>query len=117
AVEEAGDVTAFSSTFINQAEGDASRTVAIQKMKLFKASEWEWKYRVHEQLLPKNPDRKKIVDLSAVSIEHLPEADKSKRHGQNIELLKMVVEENPEYARAFRHLGQELMLRKEWVQA
>jgi glycosyltransferase involved in cell wall biosynthesis len=116
-VEEAGDLTAFAPTFINQAEGDGSRTVVIQKTKLFRTSEWEWKYRVHEQLVTRKPGEKKIGDLSAVSIEHLPNPDKSVRHGQNLELLKMVVEENPEYARAFRHLGQELMLRKEWVQA
>lgn len=117
AVEEAGDHTAFTSTFVNQAEGDASRTVAIQKIKLYKAAEWEWKYRVHEQLMPRNPAKKKVGDLSAVVVEHLPVPDKSKRHGQNIDLLRLCVKESPEYTRAFRHLGQELMLRKEWMEA
>jgi glycosyltransferase involved in cell wall biosynthesis len=118
AVEEAQDRTAYLSAFINQAEGGSvTRTFVIQKIKLFKASEWEWKYRVHEQLVPRNPDKRKIGILEGVSVEHLPVPDKSKRHGQNVDLLRMTVKENPEYTRAFRHLGQELMLRKEWREA
>lgn len=117
AVQEAGETTAFVSTFVNNAGPGASKSVVIQKIKLFKASEWEWKYRVHEQLVAKNPDKKKVVSLEDVVVEHLPEPDKSRRHGQNIELLKLCIQESPEYARAFRHLGQELMLQKLWKEA
>ena len=117
AAEDPGDRTAFVNTFVNQAEGDGSRSSSIQKIKLYKASEWEWKYRVHEQLIPLNPDKKKVGSLPEVLVDHLPVPDKSKRHGQNIELLKMCVKESPEYTRSFRHLGQELMLMGEWVEA
>jgi hypothetical protein len=124
------DATGFMSTFINRPEAHVEsfmsnysqnsrevnvRTVAIPKQKLFRKSAWTWKYRVHEQLMfTKSPV---IPDLSQVVIEHMPIADKSKRHGQNIELLKLCVEENPEYTRAWRHLGMELRLRKQWREA
>lgn len=116
ALEEPGDFTAYLSTFINQAPG-SSRTTEIRKIKLFKAAEWEWKYRVHEQLVPRNLEKRKVGDLLSVVVEHLPVPDKSVRHGQNIELLKLCVQESPEYARGWRHLGQELMLKKEWKEA
>jgi tetratricopeptide (TPR) repeat protein len=117
AVQEAGEENAFVSTFLNHAEGDYSRTVAIEKVKLFKVSDWEWRYRVHEQLIPRKPDKKNVKALTEVVVEHLPEKDKSRRHGQNIDLLKMTVDESPEFTRAFRYLGQELMLRKEYQEA
>lgn len=115
AIEE-GDAMAFTNTFVNHAEGDASRTVSTQKIKLYKALAWTWKYRVHEQLFPVDPAAK-VGDLASVVVEHLPVPDKSKRHRQNIDLLKMCILENPEYTRAFKHLGQELMIRKEWLEA
>ncbi len=92
------------------------RGMITHKKKLYKKSTWSWKYRVHEALVPiKQPALQE--DLGEVVFEHLPAPDKKIRQDQNIELLKMTVSENPEYARAFRHLGQELMLRKEWKDA
>jgi tetratricopeptide (TPR) repeat protein len=55
--------------------------------------------------------------LESVVMEHLPEADKTRRRGQNMELLKMTIQETPEYTRAWKHLGQELMLDKEYQDA
>lgn len=127
AVGSRPDATGFMCTFVNRPEGDVEsfmadyseksrdiqiRTISLLKQRLFRKSGWKWKYRVHEQLLPEKTPI--IPDLSAVVLEHMPLADKTKRHGQNIDLLKLCVEENPEYTRAFRHLGMELRLRKEW---
>lgn len=114
-IEERPDVTAMMTTFIDQVAG-GSFTTSIRKTKFFKRSEWSWKYRVHEQLVARDATGA-VGILESVCLEHLPVPDKSVRHGQNIELLKLLVKETPEYARAFRHLGQELMLRKEWSEA
>jgi len=106
--------TAFSTLFVNRPEG-GDHSIAIHKIKVFRKDAWTWKYRVHEQLVETMPGV--VAPLEAVVLEHLPEPDKARRHGQNIELLRLCIQENPEYARAFRHLGQELMLRKEWDEA
>jgi glycosyltransferase involved in cell wall biosynthesis len=110
------DATAMEVTFIDQPAGTKNRTVAIQKIKIFRRSAWSWRLRIHEQLFPTREPAVGI-DLSSVTIEHLPDADKTVRHGQNIELLRLCIHENPEHARAFKHLGQELMMRKEWSDA
>jgi tetratricopeptide (TPR) repeat protein len=102
-------------TFIDKPAG-GNRVVDIRKIKLFRKSVWSWRYRVHEQLFTEKADAS-VMDLDSVKIEHLPDADKTVRHGQNIELLRMCVQENPEYSRALKHLGQELMLRKQWSEA
>jgi tetratricopeptide (TPR) repeat protein len=52
-----------------------------------------------------------------VVMEHLPSPDKTVRHGQNVELLKITVQEEPEYTRAWKYLGQELMLTKAYQDA
>jgi len=120
AIEEAADRTAFFVTFISQPERGAVqdtrvRTVATRKVKLFQKDAWTWKYRVHEQLVATRAGG--VGDLSAVSVEHLPEPDKSRRRAQNVDLLRICVQENPEYTRAFRHLGLELMLQEKWLEA
>jgi tetratricopeptide (TPR) repeat protein len=50
-------------------------------------------------------------------IEHHPDPDKSARRAQNLELLKLCVEESPEYFYASRQLGLEYVLREEWNEA
>lgn len=115
AISNRPDITAMNVTFIDTPAG-GNRTVDIKKIKLFRKSVWNWKYRVHELLVASKEDAP-VMDLDSVKIEHLPDIDKAFRHGQNIELLRMCVRESPEYARAFKHLGQELMLRKEWREA
>lgn len=111
AVAEAGDKTAFTLTFINQPEGSkGARSYITHKIKLFRKDAWTWKYRVHEQL-EKTRDGE-AGKLETASVEHIPSPDKSARHGQNLELLKLCIKENPEYIRAFKHLGQELMLQQ-----
>jgi len=115
AISNRPDVTAMNVVFIDKPAG-GNRIVDIKKIKLFRKSVWSWRYRVHEQLFTEKADAP-VMDLESVKIEHLPDHDKTLRHGQNIELLRMCVKENPEYSRAFKHLGQELMLRKEWSEA
>lgn len=115
AIEEHPEATSFKVTFIDQPAGGGTKVVSILKRKIYRKSAYTWKLRVHEELEPTQTQFP--IDLPIVAMEHLPVADKSKRHGQNIELLKLCVKENPEHARAFKHLGQELMLRKDWREA
>jgi tetratricopeptide (TPR) repeat protein len=89
----------------------------IAKMKVFRRSAWEWRFRVHELLFPKKGHKPQVAEVPEASIEHLPVPDKSGRHRQNLDLLRLCVEESPEYARARRQLSLELMLRKEWGEA
>lgn len=116
AIQNASGATAFLTTFINRPEIGADRTVAIRKTKVFRRTCWAWRYRVHEQLVA-TVDPAPVEVIEGAVIEHLPVPDKSKRHGQNVELLRLCIAENPEYLRAHRHLGQELMLDKKWAQA
>lgn len=116
AIDGAQKETAFLVTFINRAEGiETVRTIATQKIKLFRKDAWTWKYRVHERLEPLVQGE--VGRLPMVMMEHLPEENKRPRHGQNIELLKLCVQENPEFIRAFRHLGLELLLDKKHEEA
>lgn len=109
AKEPFDQVSAFNITFTD-------RGASTRKKKIYRKSLWNWKWRVHEQLHALGTDVKEGM-LESVVMEHLPEADKSRRHGQNIELLKITVKETPEYIRAWKHLGQELMLNKEFQDA
>lgn len=92
------------------------RGAITHKKKVYRKGCWNWKWRVHEQLLPTGTDVKEAM-LKAVVMEHLPVPDKTLRHGQNVELLKMVVVETPEYTRAWKYLGQELMQDKAYRDA
>lgn len=92
------------------------RAAVTKKKKIYRKSIWNWRWRCHEQLKPLGTDAKEIL-LENVVMEHLPQADKAARHGQNIELLKLTVQETPEYTRAWKHLGQELMIDKEYQSA
>jgi len=82
---------------------------------LFQKGKWIWKYRVHERLSPVAPI--KLGRLLECVIEHHPDPDKAARRAQNLELLKLCVQENPEYFYAARQLGLEYVLRDEWNEA
>lgn len=101
--------TAFSITFTD-------RGAVTHKKKIYRKSVWNWKHRVHEELVPLGTDAKEVA-LESVVMDHLPTIDKKIRHGQNIELLRMTVAEEPEYTRAWKYLGQELMLDKAYQEA
>lgn len=83
---------------------------------LFQKGRWMWKYRVHERLAPLFPPAK-IGRLLECVVEHHPDPDKSARRAQNLELLKLCVEEDPEYFYASRQLGLEYVLLERWAEA
>lgn len=109
-----GEETAWRVGFINRS-ATGTLSIPILKIKLFMKDAWTWKYRVHERLTPLLAG--KIGDMDKVVIDHMPEPDKGRRHGQNIKLLELCVKENPEYTKAFKHLGLELMLDKRPAEA
>jgi len=89
---------------------------SIMKQKVYKHGRYEWLYRVHEQLHCKNPPEL-VVDLPDVVINHLPPQGKEVRHQQNLDLLKISVNESPEYVRNSRQLGMEFFTREQWQDA
>lgn len=107
--------TGFNVGFLMRAES-GDKVVPIKKLKVARRGRWAWRYRVHERLFPTFPPAI-VRDVPEAVVEHLPVADKSGRHAQNLELLRLCVGESPEYLRAARQLGLELMLRKEWDEA
>jgi len=92
------------------------RGAVTHKKKIYRKSVWNWKWRCHEQLHALGTDAME-AQLESVVMEHLPVPDKRERRGQNVELLKITVEETPEYTRAWKHLGQELMIDKAYKDA
>ena len=88
----------------------------ILKLKVYKHGRYEWRYRVHEQPYCKHPPEL-VVDLPEVIVTHLPEAEKEARRKQNLELLKISVNESPEYIRNSRQLGMELFDREQYQEA
>lgn len=88
----------------------------LPKLKVFRLGLWEWHYRVHERLAPLGNNVRATNLLQAV-IEHRPIAGKEARRGQNLELLKLAIDENPEYIRNVRQLGMEHYSRQEWAAA
>lgn len=88
----------------------------LPKLKVFRRSLWEWRYRVHEILVSSDPDVR-VKNLPQAIIEHRPVAEKGTRRGQNVELLEMAILENPEYIRNVRQLGMEHYSREQWEAA
>lgn len=113
AIAKEPPASAIRCLFLDRASN--GRSVGIHKEKIFKRSVWKWRYRVHEQIVANEPNP--VIRQSDATIEHIPVPNKGARHRQNVELLKLCIEENPEYARAYRHLGLELMLEKKWEEA
>lgn len=86
---------------------------SILKQKVYRHGRYEWRFRVHEQLHCKHPPEL-LVDLPDVVIDHLPLAEKAERKQQNLDLLKISVNESPEYVRNSRQLGVELFQREQY---
>jgi len=95
---------------------EGGSTMLNPRAVLFQKGRWIWKYRVHERLLSLFPPAK-VGRLLECVIEHHPDHDKSTRRAQNLELLKMCVEESPEYIYAARQLGLEYILLEKWTEA
>lgn len=86
---------------------------SLMKLKVFKHGRWEWQYRIHEVLYCKRAPAT-VGDLPEAVIEHFPSAEKEERRKQNLDLLKISVDESPEYIRNSRQLGMELFTREDW---
>ena len=84
---------------------------------VFQRSRWRWRNRVHNTLEPIGAASETPLIEGAV-IEHFePAGERRKwREEQTFELLKIEVAENPEHVRAWRHLGLEYFLRKDWAE-
>lgn len=107
----------FTVKFIVSNEGGKDRA-SLPKMKVFRKRDWNWQNRIHEVLVPtKKPDKIRVVDLPEAVMEHLPAEDKTIRREQNLELLKLSVQESPEYIRNARQLGMELFSREQYRDA
>lgn len=105
----------FKVGYENRAEEGGSVSVS-SKARIFRKGSWTWKYRVHERLAPLYPPAK-IGEIKGCIIEHHPLGDKSWRVTQNFELLKLCVEENPEYLFASKQLGLGYVLLEQWKDA
>lgn len=105
----------FDIKFIVSNEGGKD-PASIPRMKVFRRGHWTWQHRIHETLKPvKMPVR--VVDLPNAVMEHLPQEDKTVRRQQNLDLLKISVQESPEYIRNARQLGMELFSREQYRDA
>lgn len=105
----------FNVTFILYDE-EGKNPGRLPKLKVFRRGQWRWQYRVHEVLASNLPDVR-VKNIPQVIIEHRPVAGKDARRGQNLELLKLAIAENPEYTRNIRQLGMELYSREQWEAA
>jgi len=90
------------------ADPDGSNESSLMRLKVYRRGYWTYAFRVHEQLFPLKEGR--IYDLPDASMRHLPDPDKERRRKQNVELLKLSVEEDPAYLRNWRQLGMESIL-------
>lgn len=105
----------FNVGYENRAE-EAGSIQTGMKARIFRKGSWTWKYRVHERLVPLYPPAK-IGKIKGCVIEHHPLGDKSWRVAQNMELLKLCVEESPEYLFASKQLGLGYVLLERWKDA
>jgi len=87
---------------------DGQNESSLMKLKVYRRGFWTWAFRVHEQLFPLGEGQ--IHDIADASMRHLPDPDKEHRRRQNLELLKLSVEEDPGYLRNWRQLGMEEIL-------
>jgi len=106
---------AFAVGYEDRAQEGGSIRIS-SKVRIFRKGSWTWKYRVHERLAPLYPPAK-IGGVTGCTIEHHPEENRAGRRAQNLELLKLCVEESPEYLFAVKQLGLEYVLLEQWKDA
>jgi tetratricopeptide (TPR) repeat protein len=97
------------------ADENGEDKAVLRKQKIYRRGAFTWGHRVHEQLFPLREG--KLHDITDASITHLPNAKKEERRRQNLELLKMSVEEDPGYLRNWRQLGMENFIMGEYAEA
>lgn len=108
-------ISAYQIGYENRAVEGGS-TMLNPRTVFFQKGRWIWKYRVHERLSPTFPPVR-LAALRDCVIEHHPDADKAVRRKQNLDLLKLCVQEDPDYIYAHRQLGLEYVLQEEWAAA
>ncbi len=91
------------------------RGMTTHKIKVFQKGKWQWKFRIHEQLVRKGFG--KVYEAPKTIFEHFPPEEKKGRRQQNLDLLKLCIAEAPKHLVAWRQLGQELMLSGEHKKA
>lgn len=111
------DVAGYDVLHVNRAEKGGSEMPSL-KLRLFRADQFVWHHRVHEQPIPKGHGKQaKVGFIKRCIIDHFPEPERAERRGQNLELLKLCVEEEPRYMQAWKQLGIEYILRENWADA
>lgn len=88
---------------------------SLKKLKIYRRGAFTWGFRIHEQLFPLKEG--KLYDMYDAEITHLPNSEKDARRRQNLELLKLSVEEDPGYLRNWRQLGMESYIMGEFQEA
>jgi len=88
----------------------------IQKRRLFRTSLYRWRWRIHEELVAVRKTGAVGDALEAV-IEHHPKEGKEGPSERNLKLLHLAVVETPNHVKAWKKLGMEYFLRKNWEQA
>ncbi len=91
-------------------------SLPTSRVLLFRKVYWTWKRRIHERLFA-TTNAVKTKKLGGLVIEHRPTGDRSTRRDQNLELLKISVQEEPDHIFAFLQLGLEYIHREEWKEA
>lgn len=115
AVRRRPDVSGYDVMHINRAEEGGSE-MPDRKLRLFRTEQFVWKHRICEQPIPKGRQAK-VGFIQSCVIDHLPQPEKKDRRGQNLELLRLCVQEEPDYMQAWKQLGIEHVLREEWEEA
>lgn len=110
-----GRASAFVLTYLDQ-DPDRRTSMPGKKIRLFRRDKWGWKFRVHEMLVP-TAHMEGANWLRDCTIEHFPQKDRKARRVQNLELLKLCVEESPDHVYAVRQLGFELNLAERWEES
>jgi tetratricopeptide (TPR) repeat protein len=105
-----GAAEGFQVSFV-MLEEDGGERDPIFKHLVFRKDLWTWRWRVHERLYPKEGAGGRLANVPGAVWEHLPLVGKEARRDQNLELLKLSVEEDPENVQNSRQLALELFLR------
>lgn len=101
----------------NRADADSLSIWTTWKNRVFKKSRWKWKYRVHERPVPKGPVSSSVARVEGCIIDHLPLVDRPHRRTQNVDLLKLLIDEEPEFSFAWYAMAMEHILKEEWALA
>lgn len=101
----------------NRAHEESQSIWRTWKKRVFRKSRWKWKYRVHERPVPKGPVSETVFRVEGCILDHFPEGDRPERRSQNMDLLKITVEEEPDFSFAWYALAMEYVIQEKWSEA